>query len=149
MKASRGFSVIHHDAAPLHSLTANDLDTRVGGDFWGGYTSALSKDWKQATNRGNKAIYYNAVNGHWNPAQFAYHTAGVFADAARPRDVRSRHVRGRRVVRAHAVTAARARHADSSRSPSATARMATAQALYDGWREYGSNAGKVSWLVRA
>jgi hypothetical protein len=83
MTTSHDFSTINDDACALQTLDANDLSTCVGGDFWGGYTSKLSSDWKDVTYRLDEAKKYNGVNGNTDNGKFVYNFAGAAADAGK------------------------------------------------------------------
>jgi hypothetical protein len=74
---------MNSDLIQLAAIDHDDLDTTVGGDFWGDYTSKLGADWKDTTYRYNEALKYNGVNGHTDNGKFLYNYAGMLANGAK------------------------------------------------------------------
>jgi hypothetical protein len=69
-----------------HNLETLDLDllTAVsGGDGWSDYKNRIKQDWKDTTNRYNKALYYNGVNGHTDTGKFLDNYGGMLYDGAK------------------------------------------------------------------
>jgi hypothetical protein len=71
------------DSMQLATIDRSDLETTVGGDFWGDYTSKLGKDWNDVTYRYNEALKYNGVNGHTDVGKFLYNYGGTVADTGK------------------------------------------------------------------